>query len=245
MDVKRPLVMSKKLPENSGTTDSAQSRPGFFQRFKTAIAKPITLFIAVLATILGVSFEYAFSRVLDTIWEAEPPEEIVRLNQDLQSSSDELKIASADLQSLISRVSLSTTDDPGIQAMLESLSERLSSLDGLITKASSNTEKAATLSKVLHDDYMRVKSISSGDIDGMPNLLLGVGEAVQVCNGLASFGISEIEEDGAIRYKLSEKSVRKTIAGNRIKISNNSHIDVLGIRNNQGMFKVACSVASY
>ncbi|MEZ5490163.1 MAG: hypothetical protein R3F50_07570 [Gammaproteobacteria bacterium] len=46
-------------------------------------------------------------------------------------------------------------------------------LNQLVESTTSNTDKVATLSQTVQDDFVRLKSRSDGSIDSVPDLLLG------------------------------------------------------------------------
>lgn len=111
-------------------------------------------------------------------------------------------------------------------------------LNELVENTSSNTDRVATLSQTLQEDYVRLKSRFDGNIDGVPDLLLEIGEAVQLCNGTTSFGVRQFQR-GRVWYDLAN-SRDDAAAGSRIPIGDQGYVDFIGIRDNQAMFKVNC-----
>ena len=168
------------------------------------------MFLIVTASVLTVVVENLISRGMDTLWELEPPEEIVRLNKDLQASTSALNDSSKQLHELIASLSASTSGDDQLSAGLDELSTKLTEFDELLKQTSANTEKITTYSELLQQDYARLRSRSDGMIDGLPNLVLNPGEAVRLCGGSATFGIDTADEDG-IRYTTGAGYARREL----------------------------------
>ena len=223
------------------TKDAEEAGKNLLERFRTAITKPITMTIAAAVFLLTLGVEYAFSRVLDALWEVEPPEEIVRLNSELQSSTGQLRETSEELQSLVSRIDTSSIEDPRLREQLEQLNQRLLGFGELIDSTSANTNRVATLSQTLQDDYVRLKERSDGDIDSVPDLVLGGGEAVMLCNGLTAFGVRQMQQ-GRVWFNVADR--RDDVqSGSRIQIGEQAYLDFMGVREGQAMFKVNCEGA--
>lgn len=218
--------------------DAAIAKKNLAQRFREALTKPVTFMIAGLVFLFTIGAEYVFSRTMDALWEVEPPEEIVKLNTELQSSSGQLKETSRELEKLLSKIDTSRIEDPKLRAQLEQLDGKLLSLNELVKKTSEKTDKVATISESLQQDWSRVKSKSDGWIDGVPDLVLGIGEGVQLCDGLSTIGITQIQQG---RVWLSLASKKKNLSsGSRMQLNDQAYVDFIGTKNNKALFKVHC-----
>lgn len=218
--------------------DAAQVRKRFSQRFREALTRPVTLTIAAMVFILTIGAEYAFSRLMDAIWEVEPPEEITRLNTDVRAASDELKQASQDIAALLGRIDPDSISDPALSDQLSQLDQKLLGLNELVSRTSRQTEKVAAISESLRQDWLRLQEQRSNAIDSVPDLMLAVGEGAQLCNGLAAIGVTQLGSNwvqGRVRdrnYSLS--------SGARQPLGEDAWVDFIGARHGQALFKVHC-----
>jgi|GEM_PF-3204184 len=218
--------------------DAEEVGKSLIERIRTAITKPITMTIAAAVFVLTLGVEYGFSRIMDALWEVEPPEEIVRLNSELQSSTGQLRETSEDLQGLVSRIDTAAIEDPRLREQLEQLNQRLLGFSELVDSTSANSSRVATLSQTLQDDYVRLKERSDGNIDSVPDLMLSGGEAVMLCNGLTAFGVRQLQQ-GRVWYNVSDRR-DDVVSGSRIQIGEQAYLDFMGVRDGQAMFKVNC-----
>lgn len=223
------------------TADVANVKQAFSQRLRDALTKPVTLVIACLVFILTIGAEYLFSRIMDAIWEVDPPEEVVKLNSELHLASDELKKASRDIESLVGRINQSKIEDPQLREQLSGLDEKLFSLNELVVKTSAQTDKMATISEALREDWVRLKERAGQDIDTLPDIVLAVGEGAQLCNGLTPIGVTRIGNNWAT-VNLGGDS-QTMYSGARRAIGDDAWIDLIGPKNRKGLFKIHCSNA--
>jgi len=218
--------------------DESLTKKSFAERFKEALSKPVTLVIAALVFLSTISAEYVFSRVMDAIWEVEPSEEVIKLNTELQSTSGQLKSASKDLEHLILRIDQSKVEDPKLRDQLGQLDKKLVNLNELVKNASQKTDKVATISEALQDDWKRLKNKSDGNIDSLPDLTLGKGEGVQLCGGLASLGVTHLQNGNVWVTIVNKKKTLST--GARVALDDKSYVDYIGTKNKKALFKVNC-----
>lgn len=221
------------------TADVANVKQAFSQRLRDALTKPVTLVIACLVFILTIGAEYLFSRIMDAIWEVDPPEEVVKLNSELHLASDELKKASRDIESLVGRINQSKIEDPQLREQLSGLDEKLFSLNELVVKTSAQTDKMATISEALREDWVRLKERAGQDIDTLPDIVLAVGEGAQLCNGLTPIGVTRIGNNWAT-VNLGGDS-QTMYSGARRAIGDDAWVDFIGPKNKKGLFKIHCS----
>ncbi|MEP5569277.1 MAG: hypothetical protein ABJN62_15660 [Halioglobus sp.] len=226
--------------DDKGLVTEQPTKPKISFLNRMASARPVRLLGAGILVFLGVSFEYAYSKVLDRFWEPETPAEIIKLNEDLQSSTSKLNDTSLELKTLVARIDRNSIDDPELQSQLNELTERLSNFSGLLDTTSSSTAKVATLSKALEEDLRRIKSMSDGSTNGTPNLILSIGQAVQVCDSLASFGFKSTYKNGA-RTSISGSSTTFG-PGDRKNFTkgSDSYVDFLGLDGERAKFSVTC-----
>lgn len=245
--------MSLEQEDKTNNTDSGDTRSfisrdveeagkTLLERIRTAITRPITMTIAAVVFFLTLGIEYGFSRILDSMWEVEPPEEIVRLNNELQSSTGQLRATSEELQNIVSRIDSSTIEDPRLREQLQQLNERLLGFSELVDSTSANTSRVATLSQTLQEEYVRLRERSNGAIDSVPDLILGGGEAVMLCNGLTAFGVRQMQP-GRVWFNVADRR-DDAMSGSRIQIGENAYLDFMGVRDSQATFKVHCGGAS-
>lgn len=219
--------------------DVASVKQAFSQRLREALTKPVTLVIAGLVFTLTIAAEYLISRVMDAIWEVDPPEEVVKLNSELHLASDELKKTSKDIASLVGRIDQSKIEDPQLREQLSGLDEKLFNLNELVVRTSSQTDKMATISEALREDWVRLKERAGQDIDTLPDIVLAVGEGAQLCNGLTPIGVTRIGSNWAT-VNLGGES-KTMYSGARRTIGDDAWVDFIGPKNKKGLFKIHCS----
>ncbi|MEH6593721.1 MAG: hypothetical protein V7746_25865 [Halioglobus sp.] len=204
------------------------------------LRKPTTIVWTVFIGVSTFFAEYYGSRALDILNPYEPPEELVSLNSNLQSSVGSLSSGIAGLEELVSKIEASAIEDPEVQSQLGEVSEKLASLGAVIKQTASDTEKLAVLSQTLQEGFERYDLVNQGLVQGVPNLLLVAGQSVQLCNAIVNFGVREIEDDGDVRLNISGKPRRAT-AGKRIDIGKDGeYVDYLGAKGNQATFVLSC-----
>lgn len=231
--------MEDELEKLERTNDA---EAGFFER--TASTPLVKWVGSGMLVLLGASFDYGYSRVADYFWEPEPPAELVRLNQDLASTSVKLESASSRLTEILAQLRSSSSNDPVLNERLDQLKELLEGFSGFLEDASATTARAAANSQLVIDDLDRMKVLSDGSIDGMPNLLLSVGDGVNLCDGEISFGVTRFSGRNPTNVVTKiNGNTREFEAGERRDFgrSKEGHVDYMGRQDSIAKFKVNCA----
>jgi len=218
--------------------DAVVAKKDLLHRLSIALRKPVTHLIIGLTFTAAILAEYVISRAMDAIWEVQPPEEVLTLNSELHTASGELREASRELTTLAKRIDESKIEDPVLREQLSHLDKKLSGLNELVARTSDQTDKVAVISQALKEDWVRLKSREDRSIDGVPDLVLGNGEGVQLCNGLFSIGVNSARQ-GLVWMTVAEKAVHLK-SGGRVLLDDKSYVDFIGSKSGKSLFKVHC-----
>ena len=224
--------------EAPGTNQA--DKPNWVIRLKATIKQPQVIIFSGISVLFALSLEYGFSRAMDTLWEPETPEEVIRLNNSLQVASKEITDASQQITLLAKNIKRTSTDDPELKKQLVQLADQLNSLNAAVSQTSVSAGKFELLTDSMKSDWARINASSDGKVDAIPDVILAAGDGVQVCNGLSPLGFTRYELDYA---KISTiKGNSHVRPGKRIVIDKETgaYIDYLGITNDLAKFMVNC-----
>ena len=220
--------------------DAKNIKLTFRENFRRTIRQPITQLIAVLGMLFVFGLDYAVGRILSAVWEVDPPEEVVKLNHNMKNASNEIHNISKKLVELGAQMKQTLSKDPKLNRQFEALNTQLEKLQSAVAQSSSAAEKMAILSESLRADWLRLKESSRGVVDGVPDVILKEGEAVQVCDSLSTLGF-------LLAYGSSARTM--TVAGSRylepgqrvfLDKEKGAYVDFIGLSGKQAKYKINC-----
>jgi hypothetical protein len=141
---------------------------------------------------------------------------------------------------LISEIDLHAISDDQVRQQFENLQGRLAGLTDIVQRASEQTDKVAAISEALREDWERNRRLADGRIDGIPDLVLGAGEAVSVCGGVASVGVVRVtQEDGTAHVKANDWTYWVN-PGQRVPLEGGATLGFIGLKDGIAHLKVQC-----
>lgn len=208
-------------------------------RIRNTFSRPINLLFVAFGAVLVFVIDYAAEKVIDALLQEEPPQ-VVQLDEDLKSASGELRQSASEIRKLIADIDAQSITDVQLRSQFEDLQSRLSGLTELVQRASAQTDKVAAISEALRQDWERNRRLSEKRIDGVPDLILGSGEAVSVCNGQASVGVIRVTEgDGTAHLKTNDWTYWVN-PGQRVPLAGGATLGFIGLKDGQAQMTVHC-----
>ncbi len=219
--------------------DAKATENEFIRNLREKFARPVNLVFAALGGFLVLVADYGVGRVMDAVWRVEPPEQVIKLNKELQNASGAIKGSADELKSLLNKINPAEVSDPVIKSQLGELEGKLGNLTQLVEKTSSQTDKVAAISEAPHQDWVRVRERSDKRVDGTPDLVLARGDGVQICEGLSPLGIAGMSTNGKALVKTEEHRLWVE-PGQRISFKEDAHVDYMGLKDKKAQFKIHC-----
>jgi hypothetical protein len=219
--------------------DAQQTRSQLGDRIRDTLSRPINLLFVAVGAILVFGIDYAAEKAVDAMLDIDPPQ-VVQLDTDLKSASAELQQSANEIRAMISEIDLQTITDEGVRQQFESLQSRLTGLTEIVERASAQTDKVAAISEALREDWERNRRLADGRVDSIPDLVLGAGEAVSVCSGMASVGVVKVTEaDGTAHVKANDWTYWVN-PGQRVPLEGGATLGFIGLKEGVAQMKVQC-----
>jgi hypothetical protein len=220
--------------------DAAATKDELWGKLTAVAGRPINLAFVVVGVLLYMTVEYVVVLAMDSLVGVDTPAQVEMLSADLQATSQDLQQSAEDIKALVAELDSAAATDPVLQGQLQELQQRLGGLTDLVEKTSVQTDKVASLSEDIRADWQRVQEATNGRIDGVPDLVLGVGEAVKVCDGQFTAGVLRTNSStGQVEVQTSKRR-RWFNVGQRVSFSENAYIDFLGLSGSIANFKLYC-----
>jgi len=206
-------------------------------KLRATWSRPVYLLFVILGAAIGLAANQIMRRVLDSMLQ-EP--QVVQLDSELQAASTELQASAEEIKSLVADLGRRAVADPAMKQEFDVLQARLIGLTVLVAKASAQTEKVAVISEALREDWQRNKQIVDRKIDSVPDLVLGSGDAVRVCNGLASVGVLATDPTaGTAQVKVKDWTYLMKPA-QQVPLAGGAWIDFIGLDGDNAQLQVGC-----
>jgi hypothetical protein len=130
--------------------------------------------------------------------------------------------------------------DRRLRQQFEDLQTRMSGLTALVERASAQTDKIASISEALRVDWERNRRVSDGVIDSVPDLVLTAGEAVSVCNRLATIGVVRITADDGTAHLKTNDWTYWVNPGQRVPLEGGGTLSFIGLNDGAAHLKLQC-----
>lgn len=199
--------------------------------------RPVYLVFIVVGATVGLAANHLMRRVLNAMLD-EP--QVVQLDSDLQMVSAELQESADEIKSVVADLGRRAAADPTLKKEFEVLQARLIGLTTLVEKTSAQTEKVAVISEALREDWQRNQQVVDRKLNSVPDLVLGNGDAVSVCNGLATVGIiSSDPSTGTVQIKVKDWTYRVKPA-QQVPLAGGATVDFIGLEGNNAQLQISC-----
>lgn len=220
--------------------DARETKSELGDRIRDTFSRPINLLFVAVGAMLVFVIDYGAEKAMDALFDSEPPQ-VIQLDANLKSTSGELRQSASEIRALISSIDAQSITDLQLRGQFEDLQGRLSGLTELVQRASAQTDKVAAISEALRQDWERNRRRSDGRIDGVPDLVLGGGEAVSVCSGSASIGVVRVTaEDGTAHLKTNDWTYWVN-PGQRVPLQGGGTLEFIGLKDEKAQLKVQCA----
>ena len=217
--------------------DARKTKEQLSSKVQATWKRPVYVLFVVVGAALGIAANNIARRVIDAMLE-QP--QVVQLDSDLQAASEELQESAEEIKTLVEQIESLSTADPALKNEFASLQERLIGLTELVEKTSAQTEKVAVISEALREDWQRNRQSGNRRIDSVPDVVLASGDAVRVCNGLASIGVIATDSsDGSAQIKVKDWTYRVQPA-QRVPLEGGAAVDFIGLDGDNAQLNVNC-----
>lgn len=219
--------------------DAKETRSELGSKFRETLSRPINLVFIALGALLLLVINYAAEKTIDALLDTEPPQ-MAQLDSDLKTTNDELQKSASEIRALISSIDTQSITDSQLRQQFDDLQSRLAGLTEIVQRASAQTDKVAAISEALHQQWERNRRQADGRVDGIPDLVLASGEAVSVCNGLASIGVIRVTDaDGTAHLKTNDWTYWVN-PGQRVPLVGGGTLGFIGLKDGNVQMKVQC-----
>lgn len=208
-------------------------------KIRDVFSRPINLLFVAVGALLVFVIDYAAEKGMDSLLDVQPPQ-VIELDAELKTTSGELRQSASEIRALIADIDAQEITDVQLRTQFENLQERLSGLTELVQRASTQTDKVAAISEALKADWERNRRLADGRIDGVPDLVLASGEAVAVCNGLASVGVVRVTADDGTAHLKANDWTYMVNPGQRVPLEGGATLGFIGLKDGQAQMKVQC-----
>jgi len=199
--------------------------------------RPVYLLFIIAGAAIALTVNIVARRVINSML-GEP--QVVQLDSELQAASVELRESADEIKSLVEQIESRAAADPALKSEFAALQARLIGLTTLVQKTSAQTEKVAVISEALREDWQRNRQSADRRIDAVPDLVLNSGDAVRVCNGLASVGLIGTDAaDGSAQIKVKDWTYRMKPA-QRVPLDGGAAVDFIGLDGDTARLQISC-----
>lgn len=218
------------------TEDARETKAELSSRIRATWSRPVYLVFIVGGALLGLAVNNLVRRAFDAML-GKP--QVVELDGDLQAASVELRASADEIKTLAGQIEARVAGNPALKTEFAALQARLSGLTALVEKTSAQTDKVAVISEALRQDWQRNRK-ADRKIDAVPDLVLGSGEAVRVCNGLASVGVIATDSQaGSVQLKVKDWTYQVKPA-QRVPLDGGASVDFIGLDGNNAQLQITC-----
>lgn len=219
--------------------DAQATRSELGARIRDIVSRPVNLIFVAVGALLVVGINYATEKAIDAMLGDDPPQ-VVQLDAELKSASADLQRSAGEIRALISEIDVAAWSDDQVREHFQDLQQRLSGLTEIVQRASAQTDKVAAISEALRQDWERNRRSSDGRIDGVPDLVLGAGEALSVCRGAATVGVIGVTpDDGTARVKTNDWTYWVN-PGQRVPLEGGGVLGFIGLKDDKAQMTVQC-----
>ncbi|UCG71387.1 MAG: hypothetical protein JSV45_08920 [Chromatiales bacterium] len=217
--------------------DALETREELSGKLRASWSRPVYLLFVIGGAILGLAINNVARRIVDSMLD-EP--QVVQLDTDLQAASEELQESADEIKSLVADIEAKAAADPALKEEFAVLQGRLIGLTALVAKTSEQTEKVASISEALREDWQRNRRAADRKIDSVPDLVLGSGDAVRVCNGIASVGVTATDtNEGSVQLKVKDWTYQVKPA-QRVPLEGGAAVDFIGLDGGNAKLQISC-----
>ena len=217
--------------------DARETKEELGTRLRATWSRPVYLLFIIGGAAIGLAVNNLARRFFDAMLE-EP--QVVRLDTDLQAASEELQESADEIKLLVAEIETRTAGDPALKSEFSVLQARLIGLTALVAKTSEQTEKVATISEALREDWKRNRQAVDRKIDSVPDLVLASGDAVRVCDGAATVGVIGTDAgDGTVQLKVKDWTYRVKPA-QRVPLEGGASVDFIGLDGSNAQLQINC-----
>lgn len=217
--------------------DARETKEEIGSKWRATWSRPVYLVFIIAGAAIGLAVNNVARRFFDAMLE-EP--QVVQLDSDLQAASDELQASADEIKTIVAEIESRTATNPQLKDEFAVLQARLIGLTALVAKTSAQTEKAAVISQALREDWERNQQIANRKIDSVPDLVLGSGDAVGVCNGISSVGVIATDASaGTVQIKVRDWTYRVKPA-QRVPLGGGATLDFIGLDGDNAQLQISC-----
>lgn len=219
--------------------DARETRSQLGSSVHRTLSRPINLLFVVIGATLVFVIDYAAEKAMDAML-IDQPLQVAQLDAELKSTSAELKQSAVEIRSLIANIDPQSIADKQLRQRFEDLQARMSGLTSLVERASAQTDKIASISEALRADWERNRRVSDGRIDSVPDLVLTTGEAVSVCDRLATVGVVRITTDDGTAHLKTNDWTYWVNPGQRVPLEGGGTLSFIGLNDGAAHLKLEC-----
>lgn len=217
--------------------DARETKKQLGTKLRATRSRPVYLVFGIVGAAIGLVANQFMEHVLDSMLE-EP--QVVQLDSELQAASTELQESADEIKSLVADLGRRAAADPALKQEFDVLQARLIGLTTLVAITAAQTEKVAVISQALREDWQRNRQIVDRKIDSVPDMVLGSGDAVRVCNGLASVGVIATDPTaGTVQVKVKDWTYLVKPA-QQVPLAGGAWIDFIGLDGDNAQLQVGC-----